>query len=59
MIRAGTAVIAGRHELASPESAPKSSAADLGAVFPISGKPQIGGPGMTDEVTGSTLSELV
>jgi hypothetical protein len=30
-----------------PRYAPKSAIADLGTKMPISGKPEIGGPGMT------------
>jgi len=35
-----------------PRSAPKWAIADLGTKMPISGKPEIGGPGMSGDVAG-------
>jgi hypothetical protein len=66
------AVIPGRPEGPSPESiftdrgygfrlprcAPKSAVADLGNQTPISGKPEIGRPGMTTARLGAAIQNL-
>src|SRR3954462_6867075 len=39
-----------------PRYAPKSAIADLGTKMPISGKPEIGGPGMTCQINQSNCT---
>jgi hypothetical protein len=39
-----------------PRYAPKSAVADLGTQMPISGKPEIGGPGMTEAAGDHALA---